>query len=161
MNHTFQAHFISLFWPVLVFLSGCSTLSGPSLTAERYMACPQDSVWEGAIEALENYPITHKDKSAGIIETDWRIQPVQGKPYGLFQRQGLGEKERSQIMFSMKPLQEGVVAIKLTERRHHYGFVGGQHLYRWYPIEPSQEVISNFMNRLTTQLDKEGCIIES
>jgi len=145
----------------LMALSGCSTLSGPSLSAERYMACPVDSVWEGAIEALKEYPVTVKDKSEGIIETDWREQPAQGRPYGLLGRQNMGDKERSQLTLSLKTLQEGVVAIKLTERRHHWGFVGGARLYQWYPVEPSQEAINRILNQLTARLDKEGCIIES
>ncbi len=145
----------------LVLLSGCSTLSGPALTAERYMACPQDSVWKGALEALEHYPITVKDKSAGLIETDWRIQPVAGRPYGIMGREGLGDKERSRLTLSIKPIQEGVVALTLTERRHHWGFRGGAQLYKWYPVEPSQKAINDIMNQLTTRLDKEGCIAES
>jgi hypothetical protein len=150
-----------LFLAGLILLSGCSTLSGPSLTAERYMACPVDSVWKGALEALEHYPITVKDQSAGLIETDWRIQPVAGRPYGLFGREGLGDKERSMLTLSVKPIQEGVVALTLTERRHHWGFRGGARLYEWYPVEPSQETINGIMNQLTATLDKQGCIIES
>ncbi len=142
-------------------LSACSTLSGPSLTAERYMACPQDSVWKGALEALEHYPIAEKDKSAGLIETDWRIQPVAGRPYGILGREGLGDKERSRITLSVKPIQEGVVALTLTERRHHWGFRGGARLYEWYPVEPSQEALNTIINKITVQLDQEGCIVES
>ncbi|MDA1304763.1 MAG: hypothetical protein O2999_10755 [Nitrospirae bacterium] len=145
----------------LFLLAGCSTLSGPSLTAERYMACPQDAVWKGALEALEHYPITVNDKTAGLIETDWRIQPVAGRPYGLLGREGLGDKERSRLTILVKPLQEGVVALTLTERRHHWGFRGGARLYEWYPIEPSQESINNIINQITAQLDQEGCIVES
>ena len=150
-----------LFIAGLILFSGCSTLSGPSLTAERYMACPQESVWKGALDALEEYPITVKDQSAGLIETDWRIQPVAGRPYGLMGREGLGDKERSRLTLSVKPLQEGVVALTLTERRHHWGFRGGARLYEWYPVEPSQEAINNIMTKITAQLDQEGCIVES
>jgi len=142
-------------------LSACSTLSGPSLTAERYMACPQDAVWKGALEALEYYPISEKDQSAGLIETDWRIQPVAGRPYGIMGREGLGDKERSRLTLSVKPIQEGVVALTLTERRQHWGFRGGARLYEWYPVEPSQEALNSVMNQLTETLDKQECIVES
>ena len=145
----------------LTFLAGCSTLEGPSLKTERYMACPQDSVWKGALQALEHYPITLKDRHQGIIKTDWRVQPVQGRAFGLFGRENMGDKERARLTFSMKSLQAGVVAITLTERRQHWGFVGGARLYKWYPVEPSQQEIQEFMKRLTAVLDKEDCIIES
>ncbi len=163
MHYSFSSQYRYLPLPLLsiAFLSGCATLAGPSLSAERYVACPPDSVWKGALEALDQYPVTVKDKSAGLIETGWRIQPVQGRPYGIFGREGLGDKERSRLSLSIKPIQEGVVAVKLTERRHHWGFRGGARIYEWYPVEPSQEVLNSIMNQLTAHLDKEGCIVES
>lgn len=142
-------------------LLGCSALSGPTLTAERYMACPQESVWNSTLETLEHYPVTVKDKAQGLIETDWQVQPVAGRTYGIFSREGLGDKERSRLTISLKSIQQGVVSLKLTERRHHWGFVGGQQLYKWYPVEPSQEALNHVLNQLTTRLDKEGCIVES
>jgi len=145
----------------LPLLVGCSMLSGPSLTTERYMACPLDSVWKGALKALEHYPVTVKDKFAGLIETDWRIQPVAGRPYGLLGREGLGDKERSRLTLSVKPIQEGVVALKLTERRHHWGFRGGAQIYKWYPVKPSQKALNKIVHQITAQLNQEGCIVES
>ena len=125
------------------------------------MACPLDSVWDGALEALSHYPVTTQDKEKGVIETDWRTFPVQGQPYGLFGREGLGDKERSQVTLTVKPLNEGVVLVKLNERRQHWGFRGGQQIYRWYPVQPSQEALNRIMGSLTTKLEDEGCLFES
>lgn len=145
----------------LVIFSGCASITGQPLAAERYIACPQDSVWTAALEVLSSYPVTVKDKSKGLIETDWKIQPTSGRSYGVFGRQGLGDKERSRLTVSLKPLSEGVVALTVTERRHHWGFRGGGRIYDWVPVEPSQAAMNDVMNQLTAQLDKEGCIVES
>lgn len=150
--------FISL---SLLINVGCASLFGSSPTAERYMACPLESVWSGALEALAHYPVTVQDKEKGLIETDWRVQAVQGRPYGLFGREGLGDKERSRLTVTLKSLNQGVVLVKLNERRQHWGFRGGQQLYTWYPVEPSQESLNRIMGTMTTKLEEEGCLFES
>lgn len=155
-NITFLLLFVSV-----ALTASCSTLGGDSLSSERYMACPQESVWEGAVEVLEPYFITTKDQSKGVIKTGWLERPVTGRPYGLFGREGLGERERSRLTFTLKPIKDGVVVVKLTERRQHWGFRGGNQIYQWYPVEPSQEALDEVMNDLTAQLDKDGCFIES
>ena len=145
----------------LLTISGCASFAGPTTSTERYLACPMDSVWEGSLEALKHYPVTTRDKENGIIKTDWRTVPVQGRPYGLFGREGLGDKERSRVTVTLKPLNDGVVLVKLSERRQHYGFRGGQQIYDWYPVEPSQESMDRIMGTLTTKLEEEGCIYET
>ena len=150
----------SLFISAVLF-SGCASLTDTVPTAERYLACPQTAVWESALETLRQYPVIEQNKEKGLIETDWREQPAQGRPYGLFSREGLGDKERARLTFSLKPIQSGVVHIQLTERRQHWGFRGGAQIYQWYPVEPSQTELNSLMNRLTVRLDKEGCLVES
>lgn len=145
----------------LLLASGCASLTGTVPPVERYLACPQNSVWEGALETLQPYPVIEKNQEKGLIETDWREQPVQGRPYGLFSRDGLGDKERSRLTLSLKPIQSGVVHIQLTERRQHWGFRGGAQIYKWYPVEPSQAELNSIINQLTARLDKEGCLVES
>ena len=125
------------------------------------MACPMDSVWDGTLEALSHYPVTTMDKENGIIKTDWRTVPVQGRPYGLFGREGLGDKERSRLTVTVKPLNDGVVLVNIDERRQHWGFRGGQQIYTWYPVEASQESLDNIMGTLNTKLEAEGCFFES
>ncbi len=140
---------------------GCSFLSGQDLIVDRYMACPIDSVWNSSLETLKAYPVTKKDKPNGVIETGWRVEYVQGEKYGLFQREGMGDKERSQLTLTMKPLESNTVRLQIAERRQHWGFRGGGRLYDWYPVEPSQKAVDFIMTNLTKILEAEGCFVES
>lgn len=142
-------------------MTGCATPSGPTLQTERFLACPIETVWAGAQEALSPYSITVKDKHKGIIETEWLEQAVEGRPYGLFGREGLGDKERSRVTVQISPLPANVVKIQLTERRQHWGFRGGARIYDWYPVEPSQDAVNQILNQFTARLEKEGCLVES
>ncbi len=143
-----------------IFL-GCSSLFGSELMSERYLACPMDSVWNSSLETLKAYPVTKKDKSNGVIETGWRVEYVQGAGYGMFQREGMGDKERSQLTLSMKPLDSNAVRLQIAERRQHWGFRGGGRIYDWYPVQPSQKKVDDILNNLTKKLEAEGCFIES
>lgn len=143
------------------FFLGCAFLSGQDLIVDRYMACPIDSVWNSSLETLKAYPVTKKDKSNGVIETGWRVEYVEGAKYGLFQREGMGDKERSQLTLTMKPLDSNAVRLQIAERRQHWGFRGGARLYDWYPVEPSQQAVNHILNNLTEKLEAEGCFIES
>lgn len=129
--------------------------------AERYLACPMDSVWDSSLETLKAYPVTVKDKTQGLIETGWRVGQVEGRGYGLLQREGLGEKERSQLTLKLTPLDNSVIRLQLAERRQHWGFRGGARIYDWYPVEPSQEEIDHILINLTKKLEAEGCFVES
>ena len=143
-----------------IFL-GCSSLFGQDLMVDRYMACPMDSVWDSSLETLKAYPVTKKDKSNGVIETGWRVEYVQGAGYGMFQREGMGDKERSQLTLNMKPLDSNAVRLQIAERRQHWGFRGGGRIYDWYPVQPSQKKVDDILNNLTKKLEAEGCFIES
>ena len=140
---------------------GCSALTGTNLMAERYLACPMDSVWDSSLETLKAYPVTVKDKTQGLIETGWRVGYVEGRAYGLLQREGMGEKERSQLTLTLTPLKDSVIRLQLAERRQHWGFRGGSRLYDWYPVEPSQQEIDHILSNLTQKLEAEGCFVES
>jgi len=140
---------------------GCSALSGTNLMAERYLACPMDSVWSSSLETLKAYPVTVKDKTQGLIETGWRVGYVEGRGYGLLQREGMGEKERSQLTLMLKPLEKNIIRLQLAERRQHWGFRGGSRIYDWYPVEPSQQEMDHILSNLTKKLEAEGCFVES
>jgi len=140
---------------------GCSAFSNTNLMAERYLACPMDSVWSSSLETLKAYPVTVQDKTQGLIETGWRVGYVEGRGYGLFQREGMGEKERSQLTLTFTPLEDSVIRLQLAERRQHWGFRGGSRLYDWYPVEPSQQEMDHILSNLTKKLEAEGCFVES
>ncbi len=146
---------------VTSLILGCSALSGTHLMAERYLACPMDSVWSSSLETLKAYPVTVQDKTQGLIETGWRVGLVEGRAYGILQREGMGDKERSQLTLTLTPLADNVIRLQLAERRQHWGFRGGARLYDWYPVEPSQEEIDHILINLTKKLEAEGCFVES
>ena len=125
------------------------------------MACPMDSVWDSSLETLKAYPVTKKDKPNGVIETGWRVKYVQGAGYGLLGREGMGDKERSQLTLNLKPLESNTVRLQIAERRQHWGFRGGARIYDWYPVQPSQQKVDHILNNLTKKLEAEGCFIES
>jgi len=161
MDYPFTIFRTTLLLIIVVATSSCASLGFEPPRVERYLACPQDTVWKEAIATLKEHPGIETDKEDGLIETDWQEQVPKNRPYGLFGRDALGDKERARLTFFMKPIGEGVVFVTLTERRQHWGFTGGAQIYRWAPMEPSQEILNGIMNRLTAQLGKEGCIIES
>ena len=127
---------------------------------ERYVACPEDSIWDGALDVLEPYPVTKKDKGGGVIETDWHDQPIKNRPYGLFGREGLGDKERSRLTMTLKPIRNNVVVVRLSERRQHWGFRGGGRIYAWGPMEPDLDGLEHIMKQFTVKLEKQGCFLE-
>jgi hypothetical protein len=149
-----------LILPTSLFF-GCSAISGTNLMTERYLACPMDSVWSSSLETLKAYPVTVKDRTQGLIETGWRVGYVEGRGYGLLQREGMGDKERSQLTLKLTPLENSVIRLQLAERRQHWGFRGGARIYDWYPVEPSQEEIDHILINLTKKLEAEGCLVES
>lgn len=141
---------------------GCATLSGPTLQAERYLACPLETVWAGAQEALSPSSVTKKDKHSGISETEWLKQAAQGRPYGLFGREGLGDKERSHVTMRISPFPANVVKLPLTERRHHWGFRGGARPYQWGILSNHhKDAVDHILNQFTARLEQEGCLVES
>jgi hypothetical protein len=120
-----------------------------------------DSVWSSSLETLKAYPVTVKDKTQGRIETGWRVGYVEGRGYGLLQREGMGEKERSQLTLMLTPLEKNIIRLQLAERRQHWGFRGGSRIYDWYPVEPSQQEMDHILSNLTKKLEAEGCFVES
>jgi len=143
------------------FSTGCAALMPSNPVVERYVACPHDALWNGALKVLEPYPVTKKDKEDGVIETGWHEQPVQNRGYGMFGREGLGDKERSRLTMTLKPIRDGVAVVRLSERRQHWGFRGGGRIYAWAPAEPNLDGLERIMKQLTVKLEKQGCFLES
>jgi len=128
---------------------GCASLAG---VQERYLACPYEIIWQAALDAMKDYPETAPDEMKGLIETGWVETPAQGRPYGIFRRQGLQEKERARMMLTLDRLND-VTVVRVSETREHWGFRGGARIYQWNPIEPSQETLGKVLANLTTHLD--------
>ena len=137
--------------------TGCSTLGN---VQERYIACSYEQVWETSVDTINQFPISVQDKDAGILETEWMETAVQSRPYGLFSREGLPEKQRARTRVELTPHKD-VTTVRVSERREHWGFRGGARIYKWFPIEPSEESLQQFLNNLLTPLEKQGCLIEA
>ena len=136
-------------------LAGCATMGA---IGERYVACDYDTVWDTALDTLKDVPLEAQDKEDGRIETAWVETPVLGRPYGILQREGLGDKERVRTMLTLSRTNDMTI-VRLDERREHFGFRGGARLYQWYQVEPSEEAMNALMTRLTTHLKERGCFV--
>lgn len=141
---------------VVLALSGCASLTG---TQERFVACTYATVWEAALDTMKSYPISDTDELTGKIETSWVEGDAAGRPYGLFGRQGLQEKERFRSTLIVEKKKDDVVVLRLTERREHWGFRGGARLYQWYPVPASAETIDAVLIPLTAKLEQHGCLV--
>lgn len=141
----------------LFLLANCVSLNPATQGIDTYLACPYQTVWERALTVLGDYPLASLNQQAGRIETDWREQPATGRPYGLFGREGLENKERSQLTVTITPVDDGEVRLQIAERRQHWGFRGGAHIYGWEPIPPSQEHLQQILERFKHTLEKQGC----
>ncbi len=137
------------------FLASCVSIGGID---ERYVACEYDTVWDSALGTLKDIPIDTEDKADGIIETAWVETPVFGRPYGILQREGLGDKERIRHTVTLSR-KDDITIVRLAERREHFGFRGGSRIYQWYPVEPSEEAINLLMSRLEKRLKEQGCFV--
>ena len=151
-QYFFRARLMS----ILLVLSGCAALTG---TQERFVACPYDTVWEEALDTMKSYPISTTDEQAGRIETSWVEGDAAGRPYGLFGRQGLQEKERFRSTLIVEKKKDDVVVLRLTERREHWGFRGGARIYQWYPVPASEETIDAVLIPLAAKLKQHGCLV--
>lgn len=134
---------------------GCAALTG---VKSEYLVCSYDTVWDAALETMRERPITVQDKGTGVIETAWTETAVTGRPYGIFGRQGLDNKERARMVLTVKRVNE-VTQVSLSENRERWHLRGGatSQAYRWWTIEPSEEAIGSVLYRLRTKLKERGC----
>jgi hypothetical protein len=135
--------------------SGCATLSGGH---EQYFVCPYDTVWSAAVESVKDHPVTVLDKDKGVIETGWVEMEGKHRPYGIFGREGFGNKERARMTLALTK-QDDVTAVSVLETRQRWHAQGGvtQQATKWWPIEPSEEAMTTVLARLNMQLKEKGC----
>ncbi|RMH37363.1 MAG: hypothetical protein D6690_03060 [Nitrospirae bacterium] len=149
-------------WGLVLCLSmvGCAAWLDFDPSRTLLVACPPDTIWEQALTVFDGYPLASVDRDAGVIETDWREEPAQGQPYGLFGREGLGDKERSRLTFRLEPSSPHAFRIELAEQRQHWGFRGGARIYDWYPVPPSPDVTERLVSTLKRKLKEKGCVFD-
>jgi len=140
---------------MVTLFSGCASMEG---VREEYLVCPYDTVWAAAVDAMKDRPLQVKDKDKGKIETDWVEMAGTGRTYGVFAREGFGDRQRARMTLTLKR-ENDVTIVGLTEYREEWHKKGGatQQATKWWPVEPSQEAISAVLNRLNSQLKEQGC----
>ena len=142
---------------VLALLSvGCATLSG---SREQYFVCSYDTVWDAALETMKGQSIATYDKEKGMIETNWQdVPPISERSFGIFGREGFGNKERARFTVSVKRMND-VASVSVLETRQRWHSRGGvtQQALKWWAIEPSEDATNGVVDRLNAKLKAKGC----
>jgi hypothetical protein len=149
-----QARLIALIG--LIAWSGCASLSGSN---DQYFVCSYDVVWDAALESVKDRPVQVKDKDKGLIETGWVEMEGQEHSYGIFNREGFGNRERARMTVAVKRLND-VTSVSVLENRQRWHLKGGvtQQATKWWPIDPSEEAEAAVVNRLNRKLNEKGCV---
>lgn len=142
---------------VLALLSvGCAALSG---SREQYYVCSYDNVWDAALDTMKGQSVATYNKEKGLIETSWLdVPPTSERSFGIFGREGFGNKERALMTVSIKRMND-VAAVSVLETRQRWHSRGGvtQQALRWWAIEPSEEATNEVVDRLNAKLKAKGC----
>jgi NlpB/DapX lipoprotein len=134
---------------------GCASLSG---SQDQFFVCSFDTAWEAALESLKDRPVQLQNKDKGIIETGWVEMEGKERAYGVFEREGFGNRERARMTIAVKRLND-VVSVSVLENRQRWHLKGGitQQSTKWWPIDPSEEAEAAVVTRLNNKLREKGC----
>jgi hypothetical protein len=137
-------------------VSACASLSG---SKDQFFVCSFDTTWEAALESVKDRPLQQQNKEKGIIETGWVEMEGKERAYGVFQREGFGNRERARMTIAVKQLND-VVSISVLESRQRWHLKGGvtQQSTKWWPVDPSQEEEAVVVSRLNDKLKEKGCM---
>ena len=140
---------------LVLIMPGCASLSG---SHDQYFVCSYDTVWDTALETLKGYSINAQNKDNGTIETSWIEMEGKERTYGAFGREGFGNRERARLSAAVKRMDD-VAAVSILETRQRWHAKGGvtQQATRWWPIDPSEEVLNDVSNQLNAKLHEKGC----
>jgi len=136
--------------------SGCATLSGSN---DQFFVCSYDIVWDAALESVKDRPVQVQDKDKGLIETGWIEMEGAERSYGMFEREGFGNRERARVTVAVKRLND-VTSVSVLENRQRWHLKGGitQQATKWWPVDPSEEAEAKVVERLNTKLKEKGCV---
>lgn len=139
----------------IIALTACTSLSGGR---DYTFVCPYDTVWDATLETLKGYSITSDNKSTGTIETAWIEMEGKTRPYGLFGREGFGNRERARLTVIVKH-DNTLSSVNVLETRQRWHARGGvtQQATKWWPVEPSEEVMEEITDKLNAQIKEKGC----
>ena len=115
-------------------------------------------MWDAALESVKDRPGQSKDKNNGIIETGWVEMEGNERSYGMFNREGFGNRERARMTVAVKRLND-VTSVSVLENRQRWHLKGGvtQQATKWWPVDPSAEAEAEVMGRLKKRLNEKGC----
>jgi hypothetical protein len=136
-----------------LFVLGCASLS-----KEQQIICPYDIVWSAATDTMKDFPVKVKNKESGIIETAWTEMEGPGRRYGIFRRAAFDNKERSRMIVTVTRRNPGT-EVNITENREQWHVRGGatSQATKWSSVEPSDEAMTEVMNRINTKVKSQGC----
>jgi len=133
----------------------CASLSG---SKDQFFVCSFDTTWEAALESVKDRPVQLQDKDKGVIETGWVEMEGKEHAYGVFQREGFGNRERARLTIAVKRMND-VVSVSVLESRQRWHMKGGvtQQSTKWWPVDPSEEAEVAVVTRLNNKLKEKGC----
>lgn len=158
MKHRKRLLHLVLILP-FIMLTACASLSG---SRDTHFACSYDTVWDAAVETMKGYSITSQDQSSGTIETAWLEMEGKTRTYGIFNREGFGNRERARMSVSIKKM-DGGTGFSVLETRERWHARGGatSRATRWWSIEPSEEAMDEVTGTLNNRLKEKGCVATS
>jgi hypothetical protein len=136
--------------------SGCASLSG---SKDQFFVCSYDFVWDAALESVKDRPVQVQNKDKGLIETGWVEMEGTERSYGIFDREGFGNRERARMTVMVKRLND-VTSVSVLENRQRWHLKGGitQQATKWWPVDPSPEAEAKVVDRLNNKLKEKGCV---
>jgi hypothetical protein len=158
MKHRKRVPHLFLILPFIT-LTACASLSG---SRDINFVCSYDTVWEAALDTMNGYSITSQDKSSGTIETAWLEMEGKTRTYGIFAREGFGNRERARMSVSIKKV-DGGTGFSVLEARERWHARGGatSRATRWWPVQPSEEAMDEVTGTLNNRLKEKGCAATS
>jgi len=140
----------------LIAWSGCASLSGSN---DQFFVCPYDVVWDAALASVKDRSMQIQDKDKGLIETGWIEMEGTGRSYGVFEREGFGNRERARMTIAVKRLNDDT-SVSVLENRQRWHLKGGvsQQANKWWPVDPSEEAEATVVNRIQNKLKEKGCV---
>jgi uncharacterized lipoprotein len=108
---------------------------------------------------MKGYSITSQSKENGTIETAWIEMEMAERGFGIFNREGFGNRERARLTVSVKRLND-VSSVSVLETRQRWHARGGvtQQATKWWPVDPSEEAEATVVTRLNNKLKEKGCV---
>jgi hypothetical protein len=142
---------------LLSICAGCATWSGDR---KQNYVCPYDAVWEAALDVMNGQSIASSNKGTGLIETAWTdVAPLTERSFGIFSREGFGNRERARMTVSVKQTKDAAsVSVLETRQRWHARGGATSQATKWWPTEPSQDATNDVVDRINQKLTAQGCL---